>query len=377
MKGIVQVVGAAGVMAIVTVALGGVKFVQISRAIAEHENFAMPPESVTSALVTETVWRPKLETIGSFAAVQGVTLSAEEAGKVARIFVESGAKVEKGQQLIELDTAVEEANLKAASARLELARQNLSRAMSLKNQSAMSAATVEDAQSKFRQAEAEAASTRAIIERKRIVAPFAGRAGIRVVNLGQYVGQGAPLLPLYSVDPIYINFSVPQKVVGKITSKSKVTLGVDAFPGVTFEGQVTAINPNINESTRNVDVQATISNAAEQLKPGMFARITVDLGEEAKVLVIPTSGITYAPYGDAVYVVEMMKDKSGKEYKGVRQVIVHLGEQRGDFTRALSGLKVGEEVVTTGSFKLRPLVAVNVNNSTVPPNSEAPTVQDS
>jgi membrane fusion protein (multidrug efflux system) len=198
-----------------------------------------------------------------------------------------------------------------------------------------------------------------------------------MVNIGQYVAQGAPLLPLYSVDPIYINFSVPQKVVGKIAPKSKVTLAVDAFPGVAFEGEVTAINPNINESTRNVDVQATVLNASEQLKPGMFARISIDLGESSNVLVIPTSGIAYAPYGDTVYVVEMMKDKDGKEYKGVRQQIVQLGEQRGDLTQAVSGLKVGEEVVTTGAFKLRPQAPVSVHNDKMPSNSETPTVQDS
>ncbi len=361
----------------IAVVLGLVKFIQIRQAIAEHANFKMPPESVTTFDAKEVVWNDQWETIGSIAAVQGAELAAEEPGRIAKIGVESGAKVEKGQILIELDTGVEEANLKGALARLEQARQNLVRVNNLKSQSATSAATLEEAQSRVRQADAEVGSLQATINRKKIAAPFSGRVGIRMVNVGQYVSQGTLLLPLFSIDPVYVNFSVPQQVSSKVTPGSKVLLKVDAALGKTFEGTVSAINPNIDQATRNLSIQATVKNGEELLKPGMFANVSMDFGEKQRYVVIPASSISYAPYGDSVYLVTTTKLDDGTEKKIAKNQVVQLGERRGDFVAVLSGIKAGDSVISTGAFKLRDGADLVIHNEKSPNFSETPEVQDS
>lgn len=372
-----QIGVAAGVMFGIAVVLGLVKFIQIRQAIAEHANFKMPPESVTTFVAKEVVWNDQWETIGSVAAVQGAELAAEEPGRVAKIGVESGAKVEKGQMLLELDTSVEEANLKGALARLEQARQNLVRVNTLKTQSATSAATVEEAQSRVRQADAEVGSLQASINRKKIAAPFAGRVGIRMVNVGQYVSQGTLLLPLFSIDPVYVNFSVPQQVSSKVTPGSKVLVKVDSAPSKIFEGIVSAINPNVDQATRNLSIQAKVSNPDEQLRPGMFANVSMDFGDKLTYVVIPASSISYAPYGDSVYIVNATKLDDGTEKQVAKNQVVQLGERRGDFVAVLSGIKAGDNVISTGAFKLRDGADLVIHNEKAPTLSETPEVQDS
>ena len=368
---------ASAVMVGIAVVLGLVKFIQIRQAIAEHANFKMPPESVTTFEAKEVVWNDQWETIGSVAAVQGAELAAEEPGRVAKISVESGAKVEKGQMLIELDTSVEEANLKGALARLEQARQNLVRVNTLKTQSATSAATLEEAQSRVRQGDAEVGSLQASINRKKISAPFAGRVGIRMVNVGQYVSQGTLLLPLFATDPVYVNFSVPQQVSSKVIQGSKVIVKVDAAPGKTFEGIVSAINPNIDQATRNLSIQAKVNNPDELLRPGMFANVSMDFGDKLNYVVIPASSVSYAPYGDSVYVVTTTKLDDGTEKKVAKNQVVQLGERRGDFVAVVSGIKVGDIVISTGAFKLRDGADLVIHNEKAPKLSETPEVQDS
>jgi|LakMenEpi03Aug12_release.lakeMendotaPanAssembly.Ray.scaffolds.fasta_scaffold196543_2 membrane fusion protein (multidrug efflux system) len=368
---------ASAVMFGIAVVLGLVKFIQIRQAIAEHANFKMPPESVTTFEAKEVVWNNQWKTIGSIAAIEGAELAAEEAGRVSKIGVESGARVEKGQMLLELDTSVEEADLKGALARLEQARQNLVRVNNLKIQSATSAATVEEAQSRVRQSDAEVGSLKASIDRKKITAPFAGRVGIRMVNIGQYVSQGTLLLPLFSIDPVYVNFSVPQQVSSKVTPGSKVLVRVDAASEKTFEGTVSAINPNIDQATRNLSIQAKVNNTDEFLRPGMFANVSMDFGDKLKYVVIPVSGISYAPYGDSVYIVNTAKLDDGTEKLVAKNQIVHLGERRGDFVAVLSGVKVGDSVISTGAFKLRDGVDLVIHNEKAPKLSENPEVQDS
>lgn len=364
-------------MAGVTLLLGVIKFVQIRRAISAHESFARPPESVTTAAVTVTEWRDTIHTVGSFAAVKGATLSTQESGNVAQVGFESGSKVSAGQMLIELDRSVEEANLAGALARLSLAKQNLARAQALKTQSAMSVATLEEYQARVTQADAEARSLRGVIERKTILAPFAGKAGIRVVNIGQYVTAGTPLVPLYSVDPIHFNFSVPQQVTPFVrAAQARLIITVDAFPSRTFEGVVTAVNPNINEVTRSADVQATIPNLNEELLPGMFGSVRLEVGDAKRVVTVPVSAIQYAPYGNSVYVVDNASDAAGGAPMTVRQQIVQLGAKRGDLVAVTQGLKEGDEVVTSGGFKLRPGAAIAIQSKPVMPTAENPAVQD-
>lgn len=362
-------IAALGVLAC-AVLLGVVKFAQIMMIPA----FVPPPEAVTTTKVTAELWRQSFETVGSFAAIKGATLSTQESGNVVRVGFESGAKVSEGQVLIELDRSVEEANLKGALARLELAKQNMERAAKLKSQSALSLATYQDAEAQVKQAEAAVQSTRGVIERKTILAPFAGRAGIRAVNVSQYVTAGTPLVPLYAVEPIHFNFSVPQQIAPTLRdSREPVAISVDAFPGRVFRGAVTAINPNINEVTRSVDVQATVSNEAEDLLPGMFGSVRIELGAAKEVVAVPVSSVQYAPYGNSVYVVEHKTDAT---LPTVRQQIVQLGPKRGDFVAVSEGLRVGEEVVTSGGFKLRPGASIAISQGGAVPASENPAVKD-
>jgi membrane fusion protein (multidrug efflux system) len=371
------------VMLAVTVVLGGIKFLQIRSAIRQHSKFSPPPEAVTTSVVKLESWRDTFTTVGSFAAVKGAMLGTQEAGNVVRVVFDSGARVVEGQVLLELDRSVEEANLQGALARLELAKQNLARAQTLKSQSAVSLANYEEAQARVKQSEAEARSIRGIIERKTILAPFSGRAGIRAVNVGQYVTAGTPLVPLYAVDPIHFNFAVPQQVAPTLRdSKEQVRITVDAFPGRVFLGEVTAINPNINEITRSVDVQATIPNPSEEILPGMFGEVSIELGAAKEVAAIPVSSVQYAPYGNSVFVVERASSEQAAQgitqgAPTVRQQIVQLGAKRGDFVAVTHGLSTGDEIVTLGSFKLRPGAAIAIRADQQVPATEQPNVKDS
>jgi len=355
-----QVALALGAMLVLTLVLAVIKGVQIARAIAEGKRHGPPPEAVTTVKATSEKWRDTFTTVGSFAAVKGATLSTQESGNVVRIGFESGARVQEGQSLIELDRSVEEANLQGALARLDLAKQNLARAQTLRTQSAVSAANYEDAQARAKQAEAEVRSIKGVIDRKTILAPFSGRAGIRAVNLSQYVMAGTPLVPLYSVDPIHFNFSVPQQLAPALRdTQESVRITVDAFPGRVFHGKVTAVNPNINEITRAVEAQATIENSDEALLPGMFGEVVIELGGARDVIVLPVTSVRYAPYGNSVYIVKAPEGAQAAPSdkptpRETRQQIVQLGSRRGDFVGVLSGVNVGDEIVTLGTFKLRP-----------------------
>ena len=373
-----QITYTAVVMLFVVLVLGIVKFIQIRIAIAEHSSFKPPPTAVTTTYVSRSSWRDLFQTVGSFAAVKGATLSTQESGNVVRVGFESGSKVSEGQILIELDRSVEEGNLKGAIARLELAKQNLARARALKSQSAMSAATLEDYEARVVQAEADVQSIRGVIERKTILAPFSGRAGIRAVNLGQYVTAGTPLVPLYSVEPIHFNFTVPQQIAPLMRdSRVRVVITVDAFPGKTFEGGMSAVNPNINEINRSIDVQATIANDKEELLPGMFGSAQLEVGEAKSIITIPVSSVQYAPYGNSVYVVERKVAATGEQETTVRQQIVQLGTRRGDLVSVLQGLSDRDEVVTSGGFKLRPGDAVAIQSEQSVPAFDRPSVKDS
>lgn len=377
-----QVVKTLAAMLVVVLVLGLVKFIQIRRAISEHARFSPPPETVTTSIVKQEQWRDSFQTVGSFAAVKGSTLGTQEAGNVVRVGFESGSKVVEGQMLLELDRSVEEANLQGALARLELAKQNLVRAKTLKGQSAISLANYDDAEAKVKQAEAEVHSIRGVIERKTIEAPFAGRAGIRAVNVGQYVNAGTPLVPLYSVDPIHFNFSVPQQIAPALKGVSgdspvKASIRVDAFAGREFEGTITAVNPNVNEVTRSVDVQVTVPNLSEELLPGMFGEVSLELGTPKEVVAIPLTAIQYAPYGSSVYVIQRASGDAGGTTTTVRQQIVQLGVRRGDLVAVVHGLQTGDEVVILGGFKLRPNAAVVISADKNVPAKLNPEVKDS
>jgi membrane fusion protein, multidrug efflux system len=363
-------------MAVLIASLGAVKVVQIKAAIAQAASFQPAPEAVTTVVARGERWPSTLGAIGTVAAVHGVTVSADLPGIVDRIFVESGHAVRAGDILVQLDTRQEQAQLAAAIAARDLARMNLVRIRDLAQQGIVSASDHDRAEAEQQQAEARVGEIKATIERKRIRAPFSGTLGIRQVNLGQYLAGGDPVIPLQSLDPIYVNFSVPQQEVGRLRVGGEIRVHAEGLDPDGFTGRITAVDSVVDQATRNVQVQAMLPNPQGRLRPGMFVETKVLLGAADDVISLPTSAVNYAPYGDSVFIVEDLKGPHGETYRGVRQQVVKLGGARGDQVAVLSGVRAGEEVVTSGVFKLRNGVAVHVNNQVQPGNDPAPRPED-
>jgi membrane fusion protein, multidrug efflux system len=356
--------------------IAGIKLLQI-RASTASGGWVPPPEAVTTAIASEEVWQQRLEAPGSFQPVNGVMLSTEISGTVTKINFDSGEHVEKDRVLVELDAATEKAQLMAAVARSELAVLNQERTRELKGIGALSQKEIDDIESQVKQTHAEVEQIKAMIDRKTIRAPFSGVTGIRQVQLGQYLSPGTPVVSLQTLDPIYINFSLPQQDISRLKNGQVVQVYVDAFPGISFEGKVTAMDPQVDVMMRTIGIQATLKNPEGKLRPGMYGKIYLVLSEEQKHITLPATSIAKAPYGDSVYVVEKMKDASGKEYLGVRQQFVKVGANRGEQIAILSGVQPGQEVVTSGLFKLRPGATVKVNNEVKPANQPTSTPSDS
>ena len=365
------------VMAAILAGLAFVKVRQFQAMAAQFAAMQPPPEAVTTVVAGREEWPSTLSVIGTVEAVQGVTVSADLAGVVDRIAFASGGTVDRGDVLVELDTKQEQAQLAAAEAQLELSRLTFERMKGLVEQDAVSRAEFDTAAAAHKQAEARINEIRATIERKTIRAPFAGRLGIRAVNLGQYLTGGDPVVPLQSLDPIYVNFGVPQQDASQVRPGRAVTIKATDLGDVEFSGRVTALDSVVDETTRNVRVQATLANRDGKLRPGMFVQAQVVLGASRSVVTLPGSAISYAPYGDSVFVVAQLKDDKGKPYRGVRQQVVKVGAALGDQVAILSGVAPGDEVVTSGVFKLRNGAAVQVNNKVQPANSRTPTPEDS
>ena len=341
---------------------------------------AKPPmqaETVTSVVVREEDWAPLLSSVGSISPVQGAMISTELPGTVAQVAFESGATVKKGDLLVHLDTSAEEAQLRSADADTELARADVERAHDLAARKVISKAELDAAESKFKQKSAVTDNMRALIEKKTIRAPFDGAAGIRTVNVGQMVNAGQQVVPLTSLDPVFADFALPQQRLTELSQGLQVHVTTDAIPGRVFMGKLTAINSMVDVVTRNVSVQATLENADHMLRPGMFAKIDVVLPQKQRTLAVPGSAVSYAPYGDSVFVIEKKKDpKTGKESQVIRQQFVRIGEARGDFVSITTGLKAGETSVGTGVFKLRNGMAVTINNDLAPKPQLNPTPAD-
>lgn len=352
--------------------IGGIKFLQIFTMVKMGPP-QMPPTTVTSATVQEVNWAPELTATGSVVAVQGATLSTELPGTVAAIAAQNGTMVEKDALIIKLDTSAEEAQLKSAEADLELAVANVERSRGLTAQKVISKSDADTAESTYNRLKAVVDQMRANISKKTIRAPFAGQVGIRQVNIGQMVTAGQPVIPLASLDPIYVNFALPQQHLDALKEGLDVRVTTDAMPGKEFHGKLTAINSMVDEATRNVQVQATLENPEQLLKPGMFVTASIILPEQNKTVIVPTTAIAYAPYGDSVFVIEKKEDpKTKKEGLVLRQQFVRTGEARGDLVAITNGLKPGEQVVSSGVFKLRNGAPVAVDNKLAPNPSENP-----
>jgi membrane fusion protein (multidrug efflux system) len=358
--------------------LGGIKLLQFQTMFAAAAAMILPPEPVTTALVREEAWTPSIESVGSLAAVQGVNVAAELDGKIVHIAFAPGTTVKEGDLLVQQDTSTEEAQLRSAEASVTLAKVSLRRDHELIAQSTISQSELDSAEAQFKQAEAQADDIRAAISKKTIRAPFGGRLGIRLVNLGQSLKSGDPIVSLQALDPIFVDFQLPQQRLAELARDLVVRVTTDALPpNEVVEGRITAINPDVDSATRNVRVQATLANPRERLHPGMFVNTAVLLPKADRVLVIPATAVLYAPYGNSVFVVEDKKgENNGALDKLVRQQLVRLGESRGDFVAVTSGLRAGETVVTTGVFKLRNGIAVTVDNQLAPAAELAPKPND-
>ncbi len=359
---------------ILIVILVAVKALQIGAMINQGKQFVPPPETVTSAVVKADSWETALTAVGTMNAVQGVTVAAELVGKVAEIAFEAGASVKKGDILLHQDTSQEEAQLPGALAQVDLTRTNLDRINQLLAKNLISQADRDNAVASAEQAQAQADNIRATIAKKTIRAPFSGHLGIRQVNLGQMLREGDPIVTLQSLDPIYVDFTLPQQQLPLVRLGLTVRVTTDALPGETLLGQITAINPLVDAETRQIKMQATVANRGNKLRPGMFANVAVGLPARQKVLAIPATAVLYAPYGDSVFIIEDAADKKGKV---LRQQFVRLGVKRGDFVAVTSGIREGETVVSTGVFKLRNGQAALIDNTLAPDFRKAPTPENS
>ncbi len=357
--------------------LGFFKFKQIQAAMAAGASFKIPPVAVTTVAARQEKWPSTFNVIGTMAAVQGVTVSADLPGTVDKINFESGKWVKEGDILVELDTRQEKAQLASMEASRDLAHINFGRMEQLVKQGVLAQSEYDNAISTQKASDAQVAEVRATIARKTIRAPFSGVLGIRQANLGQYLAAGQAIVSLQSLDPIYVNFGVPQQDAGQIRMGSTIRIRSNDAKEKSYLGKVTAFDSVVDESTRNVQVQATLANPGGKLHGGMFVQVDISTGADRQVISLPATAINYAPYGDSVYVVGDMKDDKGNTYRGVRQQFVKVEGSRGDQVAILSGLNPGDEVVSSGVFKLRNGAAVVINNTVKPSDSKAPKPEDS
>lgn len=330
--------------------LVGIKASQIVAMIEAGKSFVPPPQSVSAAEAQAESWRSRLTAIGTVTAVRGVQISTEIPGIVRTIAFESGQRVKTGEVLVRLDTAVERAQLQAAEAAASLAQVNFERAKKLRARDATSQAAFQTAEANARQARAQVAQAVAVIERKTLRAPFAGRLGLREVDPGQFLSAGTSVVQLVAMSPVYVDFLLPQQRLAVLEEGLDIEVRSDAFPGAIFAGKLESIDARVEESTRNVRLRAILDNTDEKLRAGMFVEVRVLLPDVQQVTVVPSTAVLYAPYGNSMFVVESPEEGGGTV---ANQRFVRLGERRGDFVVVTSGVEPGETVVNSGAFKLR------------------------
>lgn len=369
---------------LIIAALVAVKGLQIKTLIDSGKTAGPPPVSISSHEVTQDEWRNTLSAIGSLEAAKGLNVTADLSGRISKIHFDAGDEVKAGDLLIEQDISAERAQLRSAQASAALAKSNLNRISELYKRKVASKSEFDNTQSAYRSAVANVDNIRATIEKKSIRAPFDGNLGIRLVNLGQTINAGEPVVSLQATKQMFINFFLPQQLLSKLQTGLKVTVSSDAVPGKTFEGKINAIDPKIDEATRSVKIQALLANPEGKLLTGMFASIDVLLPDSKPVLLVPITAIQYATFGDSVFVIEQKQSENTDQEMSTesektlvaRQQFVKLGEKRGDFVSVNKGLTAGEIVASTGGFKLRNGVAVTINNSVVPEYSLNPQVEN-
>ncbi len=340
-------------------------------------NRPTPAEVVQASKAGTRTWRPRIAAVGSLSAIQGVDVSTEVAGVVTKIEFNSGQSVKQGDVLVKLDTDADEAQLRSLRAQSELARIQYKRQRELYRSHSTSRSSLDQAKAQYTQSQAQVSRQQALIDKKIIRAPFSGIVGIRQVDLGQYVAPGTTIVTLQQLNPIYVNFSLPQQDLPKVHEGQTVHLTVSGFGKAQFSGKITAINPKVNGSTRNFKIQATISNAKHQLRPGMFVNANIVMPTQNRVVTVPQTAISYNPYGEFVYVLQKTGNKRhGKTvYKASRKV-VQTGTTRGDLVQVTKGIKPGQLVVTAGTVKLHPGALALINNKNSPSYSANPQVSE-
>ena len=364
-------------LVLIIVGFGGLKALQFMTMMKFGKSYSPPPTTVTSVVVKQAEWQPTVSAVGSVSPVQGATISAELSGRVSEIDFASGAKVKKGDPLLKLDVASEDAQLRSAQADSELAKSELDRAQTLSKGNVISKSEYDSAKAKYDAMTASVENMQAAIDKKVIRAPFAGTAGIRYVNPGQIVAVGDKLVSLQALDQVFVDFSLPQNDLSKVADGLAVNITTDAVPGRTFKGTINAINPSIDAVTRSVQVQGTLENKDHVLRPGMFAKVEVLLPQKIKTTYIPTTAVSYAPYGDSIFVIDKKRDeKTKKDELVLRQQFIRTGEARGDFISVTEGLKPGQEIVSSGAFKLRNGMDVVIDNQLAPKAELAPKPPD-
>lgn len=368
---------AAGILIVAVGAVAGLKALQIGTLISSAKEKGIPVETVSTTEVIKEKWERSVESVGSLRAVQGADLSTESSGVITKIYFENGQEVKQGAMLLELDHETESANLRSAEAEADLARTVYERTKRLRANNTVPQSDLDAAESQLRKSAALVEQLKSTISKKQLVAPFSGRLGIREVNLGQFVDNGDTIVSLQSLDPIYVDFLLPQQLIAGLAVGKPLKLFTDVYPDREFDGSLTAINSEIDPVTRNIRLQGTLQNTDGALRPGMFARVILTLGEAEEVVRIPATALLAAPYGDSVFVLEKETAEDGTAKTVAKQRFIRIGRARGDFVSVVKGLQPGETVVSAGAFKLRNGTPVEVNNDMAPQPQLVPTPPDS
>ena len=355
----------------------GIKVLLVMRMI--HSMPKPGPSVVSTAKASEQAWQPTLHAVGTLRAANGADLAMDVSGLVTAVNLKSGEDVKKGQPLLQLRDGDDVAQLQQLQANAQLSKITFDRARQQLAAQAISKANYDSADADYKARQAAVAQQKVVVDKKQLRAPFAGRAGIITLSPGDYLSAGTTVVTLQQLDPLLLDFSVPQSELGRLKVGQRVNLTLDTYPGKTFHGELSAISPKVEANTRNVQVEAKVPNPDELLSPGMFAKASVDVGSEQQQLTLPQAAVVYNPYGDTVYVVQPAKgkdDKGNANTPTVQQAFVTTGDTRGDQVAILKGIKAGTEVVTSGQMKLKNGAPIKVDNSVQPADAAHPLPQE-